>query len=152
MLLQLVLVLGNANTATTAANSTKLGGKDANQYTTNDRFAVVNGQVTLTALSSEEFENKNFKATDIDINFPNGFNKDNSIVIALGAKPSSGEGGYAYGNVGELTSSMEFYFGCYPRYVVLGTPVDSNKIRLRFFNFTTSDVPLDYKLVLMKIS
>ena len=143
LLVILLVLLGNAN---------KLGNKEASQYVTNDRFAVVNGQVTLTALSSEEFENKNFKATDIDINFPNGFNKDNSIVIALGAKPSSGEGGYAYGNVGELTSSMEFYFGCYPRYVALGTPVDSNKIRLRFFNFTTSAVPLNYKLVLMKIS
>lgn len=80
MLLQLVLVLGNANTATTAANSTKLGGKDASQYVVNDKFAVLTGTVTAS---------KETSSGTLNFNYPQGFNKDNCVPISYGCVYSS---------------------------------------------------------------
>lgn len=77
MLLQLVIVLGNAATATTATNATKLGGKNASQYVTNDRFAVLTGTITMPEANSEILNGT------ISFPFPNGFTKDNCIITGL---------------------------------------------------------------------
>ena len=73
---------GSANTATnanyatnagTASNSNQLGGVAAAQYKVKGDFAVVTGTISMSNGSGSA-----------DINYPSGFNKDNSVVISIG--------------------------------------------------------------------
>lgn len=128
MLLQLVLVLGNANTATTATNSIKLGGKDAGQYVTNDKFTVVTGTITIYSGDSSSGSGS--------VSYPSGFNKDNCIIIALAVLIN---GYYQYYNTGNGNT--------------LSATLYSNNISLSMRNYSSlATGSYTAKIVLMKIS
>lgn len=122
MLLAILLVL--------LGNATKLGGKEAGQYTTNDKFAVLTGNITLEASGGS-----------VSVNYPSGFTKDNCVVIACGITYNSG-GWRAFGTVqaavstGARLNPSNITVGCYPIQGNTSGPTGT-------FN---------YKLVLMKIS
>lgn len=58
-------------------NSDKLGNKSASEYTTNDRFAVLEGRIT-----TPQAEESTLNAS-ITFDYPEGFNANNCIVIGL---------------------------------------------------------------------
>lgn len=68
LLVILLVLLGNAN---------KLGNKEASQYTTNDKFAVLTGTITMPEANAE------IGSGSISFPMPSGFTKDNCIVIGL---------------------------------------------------------------------
>lgn len=146
-------VRGNAVTATTASNSEKLGGKDANSYKLNGDFAVLTGTVKLNANTSENATENVCTYTNLELNYPTGFNKDNCVVISCGRQNTSNYG-YAYGwnNKIDSTSSMS---GILPIRISLfgaSTLQWANKIRVQFGNLTTESHTITYKIILMKIS
>lgn len=109
-----------------------------------NRFAVLEGTLTLEASESSGSS----KTTQLDIEFPEGFNRQNCICLCVGA--SKHEDQYSYG-IG-LTSSLQMVTGSYPRYVTLGTNSDNTKIRLSVSNPSTTSASIYYKIVLMKIN
>lgn len=141
MLLAILLVL--------LGNATKLGGKEAGQYTTNDKFAVLTGNITLEANTQSNLEQGLQKQTLKNISFPNGFNKDNCICIAFGMKIAADKN-YSYGTSSSI--SNQAVTGAFPRHAVLGSADDNNKISLQVWQSATSSKTVYYKLVLMKIS
>ena len=141
MLLAILLVL--------LGDSSKLGGKNPSQYTTNDKFAVLTGNMTLEANSQSEFEAGNQKQTQLLINFPSGFNKDNCVCIAFGMKTDSAKN-YSYGISSSISNQAAL--GSYPRHAVLGGSTDNTKIALQVWQSATCSKKVYYKLVLMKIS
>lgn len=111
-------------------NADKLGDKKASDYTTNDKFKVLTGSITLTNTGG---------STNVD--YPSGFTKDNCIVIACGITYNSA--GYrAFGTVqaavstGARLNSSSITVGCFPIQSATSSPTGT----------------FDYKLVLMKIS
>ena len=74
----LLVLLGNSN---------KLGNKEASQYITNDKFAVITGTITLTDGSGST-----------KFNYPTGYNKNNCVPIAAGTIYTS-SGNYGFGFV-----------------------------------------------------
>ncbi len=76
-------VHGNATTATTASNSRKLGGKEATDYKLKGDFAVITSSLTTPDTTSTSVQGA------VDINYPKGFNKNNSVIISLMSKNNS---------------------------------------------------------------
>lgn len=138
LLVMLVVLHGNAN---------KLGNKNASEYTTNDKFAVLKGNMTLSA--NTDGTGATEKQTVLKINFPDGFNKDNCVCIAFGMKRDDVSKYYSYGVAG--SSSIRHTTGSYNRFAQLGASDDTTKIGLQVWNPSTSSVVVNYKLVLMRI-
>lgn len=126
-----------------------LGNKEASEYITNDKFAVLTGSMTLEANTQSNLEEGSQKQTLIKINFPSGFNKDNCICIAFGMKIATDKN-YSYGTSSSI--SNQAVSGSFPRHAVLGASDDNTKISLQVWQSTTSSKTVYYKLVLMKIS
>ena len=121
MLLAILLVpLGNA---------TKLGDKEASQYTTNDRFIVITGNITLEASGGS-----------VNVDYPSGFTKDNCVVIASGITYNSA-GFRAFGTVQATVST--------------GARLNSNSITVCCYPASSGQVSpegtFNYKLVLLKV-
>ena len=121
MLVILLVLLGNSN---------KLGNKEASQYITNDKFAVITGEITLEASGGS-----------VNVDYPSGFNKDNCVVIASGITYNSA-GWRAFGTVQATIST--------------GARLNPNSIAVCCYPASTGQVSpsgtFNYKLVLMKIS
>lgn len=154
LLLQLRIVqkhvLGNAATST---NAEKLGGKDANDYKLKGDFAVLTGNATLTANTSEKAVENTCTFTELTLNYPAGFNKDNCVVVSFGRQNTSNYG-YSYGWNSKI-DSMDNLMGVLPmRITLFGTSTTqwANKIRVQFGNLTTESHTIAYKIILMKIS
>lgn len=77
LLVILVVLLGNAN---------KLGNKEANQYVVKDRFAVLEGTMTLPANTSENALKGITSKKDKVLDYPAGFDFDNCVVASAGRK------------------------------------------------------------------
>lgn len=102
--------------------------------------AVLTGSINLTISDKRLTGSK-------DINYPNGFNKDNCVVIACGISGNaSSNTEFAYGNSGDNTSS----------YVTGGMPsmVKLRQDRIQFQIYLDVEAVAgtrNYKIVLMKI-
>lgn len=112
-----------------------------------DNIAVITGSMTLNANTQESFDMGYEAQTQLKIDFPAGFNKDNCIVISFATKIAGKN--YSYG-IGE-TDSYRAVTGSYHRNIVLGSSSDSSKINLSVWQMALSQVNIDYKIVLMKI-
>lgn len=108
---------------------------------------VLTGSVTLDANSSGNVTNKALTYTDKNISFPSGFNKDNCIVIAFASTTNESSRGLNYGQGGAY-DTVNTLIGSVPRDAIL----KSDGITLKFGNFSTSTLSINYKLYLMKIS
>lgn len=102
-------------------------------------FAVITGSQTITAVeSSEEWE-----TTGFSIDYPEGFNYNNSIVLTIG-KSRDLEYWYEY-NYGESGK-----FNWLEVSVTLSNKINFNVTRK--IDIENEDFDLYYKIVLMKIS
>ena len=116
--------------------------------TTQGNIAVITGSMTLEANSQQNFESGVKKQTLKDIDFPEGFNKDNCVCIAFGIKRFT-EKNYNYGT-GD-SASYNATTGAYDRNIVLGSSTDNSKINLSIWQLMTSSTTIYYKIVLLKI-
>lgn len=116
--------------------------------TTQGNIATLTGDMTLAAATQQEYQEGTEKQTQININFPSGYNKDNCIVLAFATKITGKN--YSYG-VGE-SPSYRAVTGSYKRNIVLGASSDNTKISLSVWQLSTSTVTINYKIVLMKIA
>lgn len=123
---------------------------DAQQsYKVKGDFAVIEGSMTLTANTEEKLNNSTTMQTMQNINFPEGFNKDNCVCVAFGGKTNS-KANYSYGYYsGEDSYSQSS--GSLKRNILLGNNTDSTKITLVVYNLYTNSVTYYYRIVLMKI-
>ena len=150
----LVLILGsttklkNARTISLTGDVTGSvsfdGSKNVSINTNLANVAILSGQVTVKKSNDP---GNFYEVTRIEnIEYPNGFNKDNCAVIAFGCNRTTNSNKY-YGidyNVANAVSAM--VTGDIPREVNL-----SDKIILNFFSYSGSDITVRYEVVLMKI-
>lgn len=113
-----------------------------------DNIAVITGTMELEANTEENLAQNYEKQTILNIDFPDGFNKDNCVCLAFGMKRFE-EKNYNYG-VGESITNRNIT-GAYIRYVVLGSSTDENKICLQVWQPATGVITAYYKIVLMKV-
>jgi hypothetical protein len=112
-----------------------------------ENTAVIFGKATLEAMpSGSEFG----KETVIDIPYPKGFDKWNTVVISF----SAGSGGAFHidndktvGAYGEMDNIIGTTTGLFPRRIVLKL----NNMSARFENILEQSILINYKIVLMRI-
>lgn len=122
--------------------------------TTQANIVKLTGNLELAANTSDNAANGYCKFTEISIDYPVGFSRDNCIVIAYNRKTvrSSGYGWNNYPN------STDMYEGTLPLTIGLYGNDSSiasayrNKIRIRAGNLSTQSQTITYEVVLMKIS
>lgn len=134
-------MLGNAN---------KLGGKDASQYTTNDKFAVLTGSVNCTANTEQNLGYSDCTYTNIELDFPAGFTSQNCVVVSINSKNGDAYG-FSYGSGRGPITALDMSWGTEPIKIMLGFN-NQEKIKLSVGNYATSAKVRHYKIVLMKIS
>lgn len=126
-------------------NATKLGDKEANQYTTNDRFAILIGTIPTAETGT---------GNNASVLFPAGFNKENCTIISVMLHNTSNTTG-VYGT-GTTFSSGSYASGCLPCRAYM----NDNGIVIETKNITiydneapriNSSNAIDFKLVLMRI-
>lgn len=155
MQLHLVGVHGNSATATrlqTARNITLSGdvtgsasfnGSANVTITTNlANVTSLSGTITLTASSSS---GTSYSQTNLTLNYPSGYNKNNTIVLGFKCKlQGTGTGNYIFGYTPDKMSTSAVS-GAYPRTIRL----DDNSMYVSVYNLSTSR-KLDYVIYLMK--
>lgn len=114
-------------------NADKLGGKEANQFIEKDRFAVLEGTLNVQANG----------ANSAKLDYPNGFTRENCILISNGIKVIDNKG---YNYEGLFVDSSDALNNCYRRRVNLTNTVD-----LIVYNPNENAINVSYKLVLMRI-
>lgn len=105
-------------------------------------IAILTGTVTLEA--SEDSGNS-YKQTIWDINYPEGFNKNNCTIISFGGKFASE--GFTFGYTDIASSSVSSISGAVPKSASL---TDSG-IRVQAWNIAGIEKDFSYQIVLMKI-
>lgn len=121
LLVILLVMLGNAN---------KLGGKDASQYVTNDRFAVITGTITI-----------NNGNGIVSVDYPTGFSQQNCVPISYG---------FNY-----VTDGTWLGFGVISGTFSTGVRLAPTKVTFmvnKLIDGGATSFTTEYKLVLMKIS
>lgn len=129
------------------------GSENITIKTSQTNIAVIEGNVKLTASTTELAEKGEGKITTFDLNFPNGFNKENSILLSFGGKVLNDGRGYSDGVPVAMSNAMAT--GNTPRSITLGgapTSDIANKIRCLVKNYSTTELTYYYRIVLMKIS
>lgn len=104
--------------------------------TTQANIAILTGTVTIAASSGE---------VGVTLNYPDGFTKDNCVVISFGSYYDVNKG-YAFGF--HSNSSAGMLRGTNDRDVFL----NSSGIQIWYNNVSTSAIKLNYKIILMKVS
>ena len=119
------------------------GSKDIVINTEQKNISILTGNITLAQGNLDSSE-----TTEIKLEFPEGFNKDNCFVIAQGIKVKANTtNGFSYGSTSE-TDVFTWADGLLPYRIILG---DSNgKILIKIDNYTDKR-EISYKIVLMKI-
>ena len=121
LLVILLVLLGNAN---------KLGNKDASQYVTNDRFAVITGTITI-----------NNGNGIVSVDYPTGFSQQNCVPVSYG---------FNY-----VTDGTWLGFGVISGIYSTGVRLTSTKVTFMVNTLLSGggkSFTSNYKLVLMKIS
>lgn len=104
-----------------------------------DNFAILTGTIDLV-ISGEN--TTGYK----DINYPEGFNKDNCVVVACGISGNTnGNTEFAFGDSGDNASS--YVTGAMPRMVRLREESINFQI---YLGIKASNGTRNYKIVLMK--
>ena len=145
-------MLGSATKLQTARNialagdvtgSTNFDGSGNVTITTDlANIAALAGTINLTASPESGVR---YSQTDFSISYPEGFNKNNTIVIGFKCKlQGTGTGDYIFGYTPDKMSTSAVS-GAYPRTVKL-----SDKLDCSVYNLASSR-NLDYVIYLMKI-
>lgn len=108
-----------------------------------DNFAVVNGNINITASSSMgQFDGSG----NTTLNYPSGFTKDNCVIVSVETCLPA-QGAYSSGNLGNRFKPVDAQRGMFPCYATL----NSNNIIVQAYNATTNAININFKVVLMKI-
>lgn len=151
----LVNVHGNSATATKlqTARSISLSGdvtgsvsfdgsKNVSMTTNLANVTSLSGTITLTASSSS---GTSYSQTNFTLNYPSGYNKNNTIVLGFKCKLQGvGTGNYIFGYTPDKMSTSTVS-GAYPRTIRL----DDDSLSVSVYNLATSR-KLDYVIYLMK--
>ena len=151
----LVNVHGNSATATElqTARSISLtgdvtgsvsfdGSKNVSMTTNLANVTSLSGTITLTASSSS---GTSYSQTNFTLNYPSGYNKNNTIVLGFKCKLQGvGTGNYIFGYTPDKMSTSTVS-GAYPRTIRL----DDDSLSVSVYNLATSR-KLDYVIYLMK--
>lgn len=102
----------------------------------------LSGTITLTASSSS---GTSYSQTNFTLNYPSGYNKNNTIVLGFKCKLQGvGTGNYIFGYTPDKMSTSTVS-GAYPRTIRL----DDDSLSVSVYNLATSR-KLDYVIYLMK--
>lgn len=121
-----------------------------------DNIAVIMGKMTLEANTGDNAMNGITTRTEKLIDYPEGFNSENCIVISCSRQGNYQESGYPIWGYGwsDNVESMDTYNGITPFGVGLYPQTNtsySNKIRIFVGNLLTTAQEVEFKLVLMKM-
>lgn len=115
-------------------------------------FAVLNGNMTLAANTGDNASKGICEDTELVIDYPEGFNANNCVVLSAGRKGTSNCYSYGWNN---NVDSVSMVLGLEPFTASLYGETSnafSNKIRLMAGNLATNSKTISYKIVLMKVS
>ena len=123
--------------------------EDGSAYVLKNNIAILTGSMPIEGKS----EGIEFVTTNTHIDFPEGFNRDNCVVLAFGTKGNINLG-YTYGHLNSADSmSLAMFYGSGPKAVTLGgINTSENKIIVHGSNFSSDAITFYYKIVLLKIS
>ena len=132
---------------------TNLAATLSNDYVPNENFALIERTVTLTANTSENVAANKVTFTDDIIDYPTDFDAYNSVVVSVGRL---GSNSYSYGYGWDtVISANDIIRGIVPTRVNLyneNATTNANKIVVSLGNFSTDEVSVTYRVVLMKFS
>ena len=117
-----------------------------------DDYAVITGSATLEPNSTENVNLKPMKVhkTDITVNYPTGFNAENSVVLGVEFKRSSSKAfATGWNNYPDSADSVR---ATLPYSLSLGVSSESTSMTLSVGSLSSSSVNIIYRIVLMKIS
>lgn len=118
-----------------------------NKYTNNKDFVVLRGTITVPGRTGDD---NSYAGVSID--FPDGFNKDNCVVVSFGLNNYGENRGYGYGDL-SVNDARSWTRNSFPSCVLLGFPVNGvMKINITIEQYMTTEKTYEYQLVLMKIS
>ena len=117
--------------------------KKTETYSKND-FALLTVQITLAAASETGGKPQ---ITNLEISYPEGFTRENSVVISGALSHAGTPLYYSFGYLAESQYFLSSTSGAMPRNVIL----NDKKIVLQCFNSIAQEVIYHYKIVLMKI-
>ena len=121
------------------------GAGDVTINTTQNNIAVLEGNVNVLKTDAVNVYQQTIKT----INYPEGYNKNNCVCVALGTTTDVNSRGFSYdGSESTANASVGMLVGNPPKAVQL---VNSN-MSLKLYNITSSDKLIYYKIVLMKIA
>lgn len=171
---------GNSATATKLATARQINGTNfdgsgnitTNKWGTSRNIALSgavsgnanvdgSGNVTITTTQANIAiitGSINANTEQVDISFPNGYNKNNCVVLAVMTRRNDAASNIGY-NIGTTMKPMDYTTGSTP--FMVGFRDDGIKLRVRMIYVTNGELPmvsdsfswkLDYKIVLMKIS
>lgn len=119
------------------------GSANATITTNLANVVVLTGSITLSASSSS---GQAYSQTNFEINYPSGYNKNNTLVLGFKSKlQGTGTGNYTFGYTPDK-SSISSVNGAYPRTIRL----DDNNLNVSVYNLSVSR-KFDYAIYLMKI-
>lgn len=123
------------------------GSKNVSINTTQSNIAVLTGSVSVKKSNDP---GNTFEQTQKTLNYPDGFTKDNSVIISYGASRDPANKGYSFFNGSAIVGSNSYGWstGQFPNDFSLRP----NDILMNFYSGFNQDVTVYYKLVLMKIS
>lgn len=110
------------------------------------RIKTITGSVTLTANTSNDLENGWLTNTTTTISYPEGFTKDNCIVLDFSTTKNETSYGWNSGALAD-SSTLGIMAGAIPK----NASLRPNEIRLQFDNYSTSQITIYYKLTLFKV-
>lgn len=119
------------------------------KVTYQDNFAVLTGSVILEANTEENIQAGKSKTTTFSIDYPEGFNRDNCVVVSY-ARTGTGGLMYSYGWKSSEIDSMDMYRGL-DTFIVSLYNDDERKIQVSIGRYAQSEGKVDYKIVLMKL-
>lgn len=127
--------------------------ENGSAYVLKGDYAIMQGSITLNVSTDQQLSSGIYAQTNIDLDFPTGFNKDNCVVVSFGTRCHlRGElgQGFVYGDY--ENDSLGLYLGNMHKSLILGSKEKQNKIKIMLENISnTGTFVLDYKIVLMKI-
>lgn len=127
------------------------GSNNVTIVTKQTNVAVIEGTVQLAANSSDNLSQNKALITTKEINYPQGFTANNSVVISTGTVNNVyiSEKGLAYGDIfSSNVNSQAMLSGAMPKNVSL----QPKNILLFIGNISTQVVTYKYKIVLLKVS
>lgn len=113
-----------------------------------NNITTITGQMTINGKTS----GTDFATSNVQIDFPSGFNRENCVVLAFGTRSNTNLG-YTYGRLDSDSSmGLATLYAAGPKGVTLGgINASANKIIVHGSNYSNDAIVFYYKIVLMKI-